>query len=73
MFPSGWGFRLRVGQTFPNYPTTITDINSYMLVPHSARNIAHYMEVYNVIYHIIHEPHRYPRVRLSLCNLTVVD
>ena len=72
VFPSGWGFRLRAGQTFPNHPTTITDINSYMLIPHSSRNIAHYMEVYNVIYHIIHEPHRYPRVSLFLCKYIVI-
>ena len=33
-----------------------------MLVPHSARNIAHYMEVYTFIYHILHQPHKFPGV-----------
>ncbi len=33
-----------------------------MLVPHSARNIAHYMEVYTFIYHVLHQPHKFPRV-----------
>lgn len=61
VFPSGWGFHLRK-QSFPNHPTTIKNPNSYMLIPHSARNIAHYMEVYNIIYHVLHQPHRYPRV-----------
>lgn len=65
VFPSGWNFKLRTKE-FPNHPTTVASPNSYMLIPHSARNIAHYMEVYNIIYHILHQPHRYPKVSLCL-------
>ena len=62
VFPSGWNFKLRTKE-FPNYPTTISTPNSYMLIPH---NIAHYMEVYNIIYHILHQPHRFPKVNSFL-------
>ena len=65
VFPSGWNFKLRTKE-FPNYPKTISTPNSYMLIPHSARNIAHYMEVYNIIYHILHQPHRFPKVNSFL-------
>ena len=65
VFPSGWNFKLRTKE-FPNYPSTISTPNSYMLIPHSARNIAHYMEVYNIVYHILHQPHRFPKVYMCI-------
>ena len=61
MFPDAKYFSALDGE-FPTVPHLITDPNSYMLVPHSARNIAHYMEVYTFVYHVLHQPHKFPHV-----------
>lgn len=61
VFDSGWNFQA-VAEPFPSYRKIIENPNSYMLIPHSSRNIAHYMEVYTIVYHILHQPHRFPHV-----------
>lgn len=61
VFPDGWGFK-KIESEFPNPVSTIPNPNSYLLIPHSARNIAHFMEVFTFVYHVLHQPHKYPRV-----------
>lgn len=61
VFPDGWGFQTVEGE-FPTNGMLIENPNSYILIPHSARNIAHFMEVFTFVYHVYHQPHKYPRV-----------
>lgn len=61
VFPDGWGFQTIEGE-FPTNGAHIENPNNYILIPHSARNIAHYMEVFTFVYHVLHQPHKFPRV-----------
>lgn len=58
-FPPSWEFST-LSEPFPRKKVSIRSSGVYMMMSHSNRNIAHFMEVFNFVYHFIEHIDEFP-------------
>ena len=57
--PKSWNFKVEK-RTIPSTGHWIDDAGCYLMISHSNRNIAHFTEVFNFVYHYLHNRLFYP-------------